>query len=441
MSAASPTDVYPVNARSANPAGLIAMLDAARRRTLDLVSVVTPEQWLGPRLDIVNPPLWELGHIGWFQEYWCLRRRGNNTVHASLLDGADLCYDSARVPHATRWNLPLPDPARTLEYLHSVRTAVGERLRDSPDAALGYFAQLCAWHEEMHAEALTYTRQTLGYAAPPKAHQVLPSVASECAGDVAISGGLFVLGAQPDSGFVFDNEKWGHAIDVQPFSMARAPVTNAQYAEFVDAGGYSDPQWWCEAGRAWLKRQAVTAPVYWRRDASGWQYRIYDRWEPLPFAAPVMHVNWYEAEAWCRWAGRRLPSEAEWEYAASAVPGQPGVKRRYPWGDALPGAATANLYGGAGGCVSVNACAAGDSAWGVRQMIGNVWEWTANWFQPYPGYVRDPYAEYSEPWFGTHKVLRGGCHATRAELIRNTWRNFYTPDRRDVFAGFRTCAL
>ena len=435
MNNAFPADVLPVNI-----AGLSVMLDAARRRTLDLVSDITTGQWLGPRLDIVNPPLWELGHIGWFQEYWCLRRRGNDAMRASLLTGADQCYDSARVPHATRWHLPLPDPAQTLEYLDTVRAAVSERLQGSPDATLGYFAQLSAWHEEMHCEALTYTRQTLGYAAPPGTRRVWLSANDACAGDVAISGGPFVMGAQPEGGFVFDNEKWAHAIDVQPFSMARTSVTNAQFAEFVDDGGYADLQWWSQAGRAWLESQAATAPVYWQRDAAGWQCRIYDHWEPLQPAVPVVHVNWYEAEAWCRWAGRRLPSEAEWEYAASAVPGQPGVKRHYPWGDAPPDAARANLYGVAGGCVPVNACAAGDSAWGVRQMIGNVWEWTADWFQSYPGYVRDPYAEYSEPWFGTHKVLRGGCHATRMGLIRNTWRNFYTPDRRDVFAGFRTCA-
>ena len=436
MNNAFPADLLP-----ASIAGLDAMLDAARRRTLDLVSDITAGQWLGPRMDIVNPPLWELGHIGWFQEYWCLRRRGNDAVRASLLNGADQCYDSARVPHAARWNLPLPDPAQTLDYLHKVRTAVGERLHDSPDAALGYFAQLSAWHEEMHCEALTYTRQTLGHAPPPGVRGELPPADDACAGDVAIGGGPFMLGAQPDGGFVFDNEKWSHAVDVQPFSMARAPVTNAQFAEFVDDGGYADPRWWGQAGRAWLESQAAIAPVYWRRGAAGWQCRIHDRWEPLPLAVPVMHVNWHEAEAWCRWAGRRLPSEAEWEYAASTVPGQPGVKRLYSWGDTPPDATMANLYGVAGGCVPVNDCAAGDSAWGVRQMIGNVWEWTADWFRPYPGYVRDPYAEYSEPWFGTHKVLRGGCHATRAGLIRNTWRNFYTPDRRDVFAGFRTCAL
>jgi gamma-glutamyl hercynylcysteine S-oxide synthase len=155
----------------------------------------------------------------------------------------------------------------------------------------------------------------------------------------------------------------------------------------------------------------------------------------------VIHVSWHEAQAYCCWAGRRLPTEAEWEYAASAAPGREAGKRRHPWGDATPDNDRANLFGAAGECVDVAAFAAGDSGWGCRQMYGNVWEWTADWFAPYPGFVRDPYKEYSEPWFGSHKVLRGGCFATRASLLRNTWRNFYTPDRRDVFVGFRTCAL
>jgi gamma-glutamyl hercynylcysteine S-oxide synthase len=163
----------------------------------------------------------------------------------------------------------------------------------------------------------------------------------------------------------------------------------------------------------------------------------------------VLHVGWYEAEAYCRWAGRRLPAEGEWEMAASAEPGEaragdmnsPWRKRRYPWGDEPPTPRLANLDALSMGCVDVGARPAGDSWFGCRQMIGNVWEWTAGWFGPYPGFVTDPYKEYSEPWFGNHKVLRGGCWATRSRLIRNTWRNFYMPDRRDVWCGFRTCAL
>jgi iron(II)-dependent oxidoreductase len=420
-----------------------AMLDAARARTLALIDGLGDAQWLGPKLDIVNPPLWEIGHLGWFQEYWCLRRGQGSAVAASLMPQADALYDSAKVAHRLRWDLPLPDVAGTLRYLADVRAAVGERLmRDAADPDLHYFVQLCALHEEMHAEALTYTRQTLAYPElPGQTRAASGDGGGICTDDAEIAGGPFNLGAVDDGNFVFDNEKWSHAVEVRPFRMARAPVTNAQFAGFVDAGGYREQRWWDHEGWAWRVGAAATAPLYWRRESGVWRRRYFDREEILVDDEPVIHVNWHEAAAWCRWAGRRLPTEAEWEFAAATVPGMPGIKRRYPWGEAAPAAETANLYGTAGRCVPVGACAAGDSAWGLRQMIGNVWEWTADWFRPYPGFVCDPYAEYSAPWFGNHKVLRGGCHATGASLIRNTWRNFYMPDRRDVFAGFRTCAI
>ena len=180
--------------------------------------------------------------------------------------------------------------------------------------------------------------------------------------------------------------------------------------------------------------------MYWKREASGkWLRREFDRWLLLEPHHPIIHVCWFEAEAWCRWAGRRLPTEAEWEMAASWDP-LAARKRRYPWGDTLPDASRANLDGVTLGCLDVGSLSEGDAASGCRQMIGNVWEWTAGDFLPYPGFVADPYKDYSEPWFGSHKVLRGGGWATRSRLIRNTWRNFYEPHRRDVLAGFRTCA-
>lgn len=427
--------VVPASRDAESPAG---MLDAARARTLMLVRDLAPAQWLGPQLDIVNPPLWEVGHLGWFEEHWCLRRDASRP--ASRLAGADDLYDSARVPHRQRWQLPLPGVERTLRYLAEVRDAVMQRLQ--LDDTRHYFARLSAFHEDMHCEAFTYTRQTLGYSAPQGVACAAAGAAWD--GDAEIAGGRFVLGADEyedeDGRFVFDNEKWGHAVEVRPFRMARAPVSNAEFAEFVEAGGYRRRDCWSAEGWRWRERAGIEAPRYWSKSGTGWQTRHFDRSEALQEHEPVIHVSWYEAEAWCRWAGRRLPTEAEWEFAAATVPGETGTKRRYPWGDHWSGPAEANLFGAAGRCLPVNACVAGDSAWGLRQMVGNVWEWTADWFQPYPGFMRDPYAEYSEPWFGSHKVLRGGCHATRAGLIRNTWRNFYTPGRNDVFAGFRTCA-
>jgi iron(II)-dependent oxidoreductase len=396
----------------ADPAALEGELLASRARSARITADLDGERLLGPKLAIVNPPLWEVGHVGWFQERWCLRLQPSGGLADSILPGADALYDSAAVAHDTRWDLPLPDLAATRAYLANVLERVRERLRREPESEwLQYFARLATFHEDMHAEAFHYTRQTLGYPDPFASSASASAPAPR--GDAEYPGGRFRLGAEPNGGFVFDNEKWAHPVEIAPFRMARVPVTNAEFLAYVEDGG--------------------PAPRYWKKVDGAWRQRRFDRWVLLAPDEPVVHVDWNEAQGYCRWAKRRLPTEAEWEYAASAA------KRRYPWGDDAPDAARANL--GAAGIVPVGACAAGDSAAGARQLIGNVWEWTSSTFGPYPGFVRDPYKEYSEPWFGTHKVLRGGSFATPARLIRNTWRNFYTPDRGDVFAGFRTCAI
>jgi gamma-glutamyl hercynylcysteine S-oxide synthase len=368
----------------------VTPLADARARTLALVSDLP--DWLGPRLAIVNPILWEIGHVAWFCERW---------VHDE--HRLDDLYDSARVAHDTRWDLPLPDRAATLAYMADVLARCEHRE--------GYFHDLALFHEYMHAEALTYTRQTLGY---PDPFEDKPIDAGPLPGDVEVPGCTYWLGAREHDGFVFDNEKWAHPVEVSTFRIARAPVTNADYAKFVDAGG--------------------PVPVYWERVDRAWHVRRYDRVVPLPPHQPIIHVSWDDAQAYCVWANRRLPTEAEWELAASTP-----AKRRYPWGDDLRDCA--NLDSRHGGPVDVAAYPDGDSAYGCRQMFGNVWEWTSTRFLPYPGFVVDPYKEYSEPWFHTpHMVLRGGCWATRAGLLRTTWRNFYAPHRSDVLAGFRTCA-
>jgi iron(II)-dependent oxidoreductase len=410
----------------------------ARRRTCDLVADLREEQLLGPRLTTVNPLLWEIGHIAWFQEKWVLRRGGEAKP---LRPDADALYDSAAVPHAIRWDLALPDREATLHYLAGVRDRVAERLQVGGTQEALYFVLLSVFHEDMHTEAITYTRQTLGYPAPrPDGnHAKDVSNAGPLAGDVAIPGGRFALGADRGEPFVFDNEKWAHAVEVRPFAIARAPVTQAEFAAFVDDGSYGRQHLWGKEGWHWREQAEARHPVYWRHEGPGrWVRRDFDRWVPLEPHRPAVHVNWHEAQAYCRWAGRRLPTEAEWEVAAAG--GLAGPKQRFPWGDGIPMPDEANLDWRAMGCVDVAALPAGDSPFGCRQMIGNVWEWTASDFLPYPGFVPDPYREYSAPWFGTHKVLRGGCWATRSRLVRNTWRNFYRPDRRDVWAGFRTCA-
>lgn len=421
---------------------LSRMLRQARERTLAYARDLSGDQLLGPKLAIVNPPLWEIGHVGWFQEHWCLRHRPGAAPGPSLTENADALYDSATVAHDTRWTLPLPGLDATLQYLDRVLGRVMERLdREGATEHLRYFIQLAAFHEEMHCEACTYTRQTLGYKAPHDGGgTVRHDGAGSWVGDVAIPGGEFLLGADPEGkGFVFDNEKWAHPVKVAPFRISRAAVTNDEFTAFVADDGYRRRDLWSAAGWDWRKCAEADNPVYWEKHNDSWMERSYDSRRRLRPHSPVIHVNWYEADAWCRWAGRRLPTEAEWEFAAAASPGA-SSKRRYPWGDAEPLPRHANLFDAGAGCADVAAFADGDSAWGCRQMFGSVWEWTADGFGPYPGYTRDPYQEYSEPWFGDHKVLRGGCYATRAGLLRNTWRNFYTPDRRDVFAGFRSCA-
>jgi iron(II)-dependent oxidoreductase len=418
---------------------LLSEVRDARRKTLEFAAQLTPDQLLGPELAIVNPPLWELGHVAWFQERWVLRRIG---LPALRRDG-DALYDSSAIPHEARWSLPLPSLDETLDDLR----VIGERvctLVERGDAD-PYFVRLGVFHEDMHHEAMAFTRQTLGYPAPWDADGDPPDPGGELPGDVEVPGGTFLLGAGPDEPFVFDNEKWAHPVELAPFRIARAPVTQAQFAGFVADGGYRRPELWSDAGWRWRVAMSADRPVYWEAAGdSGWRRRDFDRSVVLEPNRPMVHACWFEAEAWCRWAGRRLPTEAEWEAAAAGERGPGGRlsarKRRFPWGDDPPGAEHANVGGRARHPVDVGALPKGDSAFGCRQLVGNVWEWTASELLPYPGFVADPYREYSEPWFGTHKVLRGGSFATPARLLRNTWRNFYTPDRRDPWAGFRTCA-
>ena len=362
--------------RGPSAADLLGMMRDSRARTLELVAGLDDDRLLGPRLAIVNPLLWEIGHLAWFHEHFILRHLDRV---GPLRADADALYDSSAVHHDTRWDLPLPTLAATLDYMADVAGALARRLagREPTDAERDLY-RLATFHEDMHGEAFTYSRQSLGWPAP--AFAGTPGAAPGTGpwpGDVEVPGGVFRLGAEPGDGFVFDNEKWAHEVEVAPFRMARAPVTNAEYVAFVADDGYARRDFWSDAGWAWRGDADAHHPLYWIERGGDFALRRFDAVVPLAPHHPVTNVCLHEAEAFCRWAGRRLPTEAEWEFAATMAPD--GAKRRFPWGDAPWGDADdagrrANLDGLRLGPVDVAAFAAGDSGFRLppddRQRLG-----------------------------------------------------------------------
>lgn len=411
-----------------------AILTRSRRWLRSMTDDLTASQLLVPCIPSVNPFTWEVGHVTWFLERWVLRElNGDEPIRG---DG-DEQFDSSGVPHDTRWHQP-QELERVNLYADEVFARVDDLLaggRVSPEHR--YYVLLALFHTDMHLEAFLYMRQTLGLPIParPDGAPGEPRTSedtSRVSGEVTLEGGSFLLGATPGAGFVFDNEQWAHEVTLAPFRMSRTPVTQHEFASFVMDDGYRRRELWSPLGWAWLMARGAEHPVYWRRLGDDWERRSFDRWEALEEDLPVHHVCVHEAEAYCRWAGRRLPTELEWEYAAG--------RSSFPWGEATDTAHRATMDMERFTPQSVHASSSGDSAAGIRQLWGNVWEWTSSTFEPYPGFEPGPYRDYSEPWFGDHRVLRGGSFATPGRLMRSTWRNYFRPERRDIFAGFRTAA-
>ena len=410
-------------------------------RLLRLVKDLTPRQRIGPFSRTLNPPLWEMSHSLWFMEKSTLR---DILDFDPYFDDVDHIYNSIRIRLGKRWAVDLIPLNRIQEFAEYLVATIREELENRPDHDPFHYRVLYSvFHNDMHTEAITFQRQSRGLPAPEwvgdfsdNPTRKTPTITGE---EVEIDGGTLQLGARRNKRFCFDNEKWAHPVDVPPFTVDRTPVTQGQYAQFVEDGGYEEKHFWTDNAWEWLLSSGQDKPLYWRRAGNEWEQRIFDRWVPLQKYKPMIHVSNYEAEAYCSWAGRRLPTEAEWVYAASTSPQEPQTKRPYPWGNESPTPRHANLDWDPVERSDIDQHPQGDSGWGCRQMIGNVWEWTSTCFEPFDGFEADFYQEYSQPWFGSRKVMRGGSWATRSRLIRNGFRNFYTPDRNDRYLGFRTC--
>ena len=386
---------------------LAAALRDSRRRTLSLVDDLTAAQWNPARQAGINPIAWELAHLAWFAEFWVLRGPHHRDAqgfaqarHQPRFAGPDAVFDSARLAHAQRWLEALPSREELGQMLSSQLEACIQALpcasaeSCSPEESL-YFHRLALFHEDMHGEAFCWMRAALGYPAPN--HLAVPQVPASA--PLTLRGADVRIGhGRAEPGFAFDNECPARSVRLHDFEIDSAPVSAGQFARFVDAGGYEKATYWPAAAGAWRAQSNCSHPTHWRRTSQAdWEIRWFDTWLPLDLCAPAMHLNAFEAEAYCLWARRRLPTASEWEYSAQ-------TEAAFHWGR-------------------------------------SVWEWTSDVFAPYPGFEPGPYREYSQPWFGNHRELRGGAFATHARMHHLRYRNFFQPQRSDVFAGFRTVAL
>jgi ergothioneine biosynthesis protein EgtB len=405
----TPIEADAVAARRGGRHLLAQALQASRCDTLATFAACAaalPDLAVPMRAEL-NPPLWELGHIGWFQEYWLARnpawREGAAADPAAprrpgVRANADALYNSSLVPHDSRWALALPDAATTQAELAAQQQATLALLQHADAGSEHgdelYFFRLALLHEDMHHEAALYMAQGLGLPIEDARWQprALPAPAQ-----LTLPAGPWRLGSAAGRDFAFDNELGAHELALPATRIDAQALRWAEFMPFVEAGGYAEPCWWDDAGRAWLARHRPQAPRYLKREASHWQQWRHGRWQELDPQLAACHLTQHEALAWCRWAGRRLPTEAEWERAALTRAGE------FRWGD--------------------------------------VWEWTASPFAPYPGFVAHPYRDYSAPWFDGRPVLRGASFMTQPRLRHPRFRNYFPAQRNDVPAGLRSCAL
>ncbi|MDQ0766087.1 ergothioneine biosynthesis protein EgtB [Streptomyces canus] len=417
----------------------VTTLVTARDRTTLLTSCVEDPDLTAQHSPLMSPLVWDLAHIGNQEEQWLLRTVAGQEAIRPEIDGI---YDAFEHPRSERPTLPLLSPAESRRYAAEVRGRVldvleGAALHGTRLTEAGFAFGMIAQHEQQHDETMLITHQLRKGPQALTAPDPEPAPLFTGPAEVLVPGGPFTMGTS-DEPWALDNERPAHRREVDPFYIDTTPVTNAEYQAFIDDGGYDNERWWAPAGWAHIRRHSIHAPLFWSRDGKQWLRRRFGVTEVVPPDEPVVHVCWYEADAYARWAGRRLPTEAEWEKAARHDPAA-GRSTRYPWGDADPAPEHANLGQRHLRPAPAGSYPQGESPLGVRQLIGDVWEWTASDFEPYPGFQAFPYKEYSEVFFGPdHKVLRGGSFAVDAVACRGTFRNWDYPIRRQIFSGFRT---
>jgi iron(II)-dependent oxidoreductase len=416
-----------------------AQLERSRARSVALTDAVDEHDLVRQHSKLMSPLVWDFAHIGNQEELWLVRDVGGREPVRSDIDEL---YDAFKHSRASRPELPLLTPAEARQYVGEVRDKVfdvletarfeGRKLLDG-----GFAFGMIVQHEQQHDETMLATHQLrVGApvldAPPPPPGSPLPRA------EVLVPGGHFTMGTSTEA-WALDNERPAHQAHTDPFFIDTAPVTNAQYAAFIDDGGYTDERWWSEAGWAHVQHAKLVAPRFWERVGAEWYRDRFGVVAPVVPDEPVVHVCFHEAEAYAKWAGKRLPTEVEWEKAARFDP-TTGRSRRYPWGDEEPTERHANLGQRHLQPAPVGAYPAGASPLGVHQLIGDVWEWTSSDFHGYTGFEVFPYAEYSQVFFGPeYKVLRGGSFGADPAAVRSTFRNWDYPIRRQIFAGFR-CA-
>jgi len=414
----------------------LAALTEARERTLALVAPFCDHDLERVTSPLMSPLVWDLAHIAAYEDLWlCHRHGGLDLLHPQRA----AMYDAFETPRQARGDLQLLDRAGATAYLGAVRERAAVALERN-GAGDGTLLELVVRHEHQHNETMLQAVELAGFdVAPGVERAARPAARSAFTGleRVAVPGGPCSIGA-PAAGFAYDNERPRHQTDVRDFCIGRTPITNATYLHFVEGGGYERREWWTDEAWHWKEEYDISHPRGWARGPGGaWLQRRADGARALDPAEPVVHVSWFEAAAFARAHGARLPTEVEWEKAATWDQ-QTGEARAYPWGDAPPDARRANLDHAQLGPVAAGALPAGAAPCGALGMLGDVWEWTASAFDGYAGFCAHPYREYSEVFFdGSYYVLRGGSWASRAPAVTPTFRNWDLPQRRQIFAGVR----